>query len=97
MDQRVVTVDGVLVAHPPVSDFTRRPITEERTPLRAEQRLTPDPRSSPLFGTSRAATWCPRPSVGSRRGGRASQPPAAQVLTATLDEDVGVIAGADVL
>jgi muramoyltetrapeptide carboxypeptidase LdcA involved in peptidoglycan recycling len=28
----------VLLARPPVSDFTRRPTTEERTRLRAEQR-----------------------------------------------------------
>jgi muramoyltetrapeptide carboxypeptidase LdcA involved in peptidoglycan recycling len=31
-------VDAVLVARPPVSDFTRRPAAEERARLRAEQR-----------------------------------------------------------
>ncbi|HEV2372174.1 MAG TPA: S66 peptidase family protein [Streptosporangiaceae bacterium] len=34
----LAAVDAVLVARPPVSDFTRRPSSEERTRLRAEQR-----------------------------------------------------------
>jgi muramoyltetrapeptide carboxypeptidase LdcA involved in peptidoglycan recycling len=34
----LAAVDAVLLARPPVSDFTRRPTTEERTRLRAEQR-----------------------------------------------------------
>lgn len=36
----VGAVDAVLVARPPVCDFTRRPSTEERARLRAEQRDT---------------------------------------------------------
>jgi muramoyltetrapeptide carboxypeptidase LdcA involved in peptidoglycan recycling len=34
----LAAVDAVLVARPPVSDFTRRPPAEERARLRAEQR-----------------------------------------------------------
>jgi len=34
----LAAVDAVLVARPPVSDFTRRPTDEERARLRAEQR-----------------------------------------------------------
>jgi hypothetical protein len=34
----LAAVDAVLVARPPVSDFTRHPTTEERARLRAEQR-----------------------------------------------------------
>ncbi|HEU5392630.1 MAG TPA: hypothetical protein VFV73_42740 [Streptosporangiaceae bacterium] len=33
----LAAVDAVLVARPPVSDFTRRPTAEERVRLRAEQ------------------------------------------------------------
>ena len=36
----VGAVDAVLLARPPVSDFTRRPSTEDRARLRAEQRDT---------------------------------------------------------
>jgi muramoyltetrapeptide carboxypeptidase LdcA involved in peptidoglycan recycling len=34
----LAAADAVLVARPPVSDFTRRPAAEERARLRAEQR-----------------------------------------------------------
>ena len=34
----LAAVDAVLLARPPVSDFTRRPDAEERARLRAEQR-----------------------------------------------------------